>query len=268
MRWLISAGHLRSDDDSNRGYALYSEEQVQMLLLRKRDGSLLRATADWAPTPLLTSKRPTASYGADEGIRVFEELEKNTPAERIPGLARIHPQVVDQIRHDYEQLSGSMTIPKAILDQINRLKNLPGSFPLRSPTDLLVMLQKMDRAVICRRCGRARCALECPSCVREIERELVQQQQQAAAAAAAAAATAAAAARVAAGPPAPPPSPPSPTDTPSPPAEAPPSPFARTDETAPKPRTESRFKTPPTAVDTAVARPNDSVPRASGTRGR
>ena len=176
IRRLVAADVVHSDRQNESGYALYSEGQMQTLLNRQADGSLF--LFDGQAT---TTKPPTAvviTYQAEEGIRVFEMIEQGLPPHRIAIEARLHPRVVDQIRYDYDQMAGAMTIPKSILDQINRLQRLPGSFPLRSPTDVLEVMRAAEEERTCPTCQKRASAADCAVCIkaeldadREAERE-------------------------------------------------------------------------------------------------
>lgn len=163
IRKLVAHKVLRADRVNSANWALYSEAQVQTLENRKHDGSLFVFNVD------KTLTRPAGAdvnaYRAEDGVRVFELIEERTPLPKIAVLTRLHPRIIDQIRYDYDQLSGSMTIPKELLDQMNALRRLPGSFPLRSPTDVLEVLQLADAERMCPTCQKHSSAVECPGCI-------------------------------------------------------------------------------------------------------
>lgn len=137
-------------------YALYSEEYIQKLLNRQADGSLFKYSED-TPT----------TYTAEDGVKVFELLEKGIPLHHIVLQTRLLPQVVTRIKADYNDMIRSITVPSAILDQMDQLRmRLTGPFPLRSATDMLsvMMIAAEDRT--CFQCKTASCAELCVSCLR------------------------------------------------------------------------------------------------------
>ena len=163
IRRLVAHNVLRTDSVNHAGWSLYSEGQLQTLLNRKRDGSLFQFDA--TKTVTRPASGNISAYNGEDGVRVFELIERKTPLPKIVMLTGLHPRIVDQIRFDYDQLSVSMTLPKEILDQINGLKRLQGSFPLRSPTDLLEVLLMANAERLCMTCKKQLCAAECPGCI-------------------------------------------------------------------------------------------------------
>lgn len=163
IRKLAASQVLRTDRMTRAGYALYSEGQLHTLLNRKRDGSLFHFDADKIVTRPADAN--VGAYGAEDGVRVFELIERRTPLPHIAIMTGLHPRVVDQIRYDYDVLSGSMTIPKEHVDQMNALRRLPGRFPLRAPTDVLEVLTLADAERACPTCQKHSSAVECPGCI-------------------------------------------------------------------------------------------------------
>lgn len=154
---------LTVDAQTGNGWSLYSEAQVKMLEAKKIDGTLFHIEGR-APLPY---ERGRIDVPAEDSARVFEMLDKGMLPHRIVIDTRLAPHVIDQIRSDYDRLSGSMTIPRPLLDQMNGLKRLNGRFPLRCASDLLEVLQIADAVRICTTCRKVPATSECSGCVYE-----------------------------------------------------------------------------------------------------
>lgn len=204
LRSLLSIGVIVAEEKNSAGYTLYSEQSVRVLMARKAEGMLFKtttkvdtteypATIPSAPTPtpkpvntkpIKTSLPPRVEYSAEDGVRVFELLALSRPVMDIILETKIHPLTVKQIQHDYDEFVGSVTITKSIMDEINKLTKLPGSFPLRTGSDLAETLILCTEDRTCSECTRNHCASLCAPCVRRLyDRELaarhMAQQQQA-----------------------------------------------------------------------------------------
>lgn len=166
MKHLVTSRLVLSERQSTNGYALYSDQQVKRLQARKEDGSLF--LVDFDSTRGLASPLCDPNVGAydkDDALRVFELIEKGLPIHHVAMQLKLHPRIVDQIRQDYDRLSGAMTIPRGFMDRINGLKRLSGRFPLRSPADLLEVLEIADGARVCTCCQKAPATSECGGCI-------------------------------------------------------------------------------------------------------
>ena len=163
LRRLINAGRLRADRSNSGGYALYSEKQVLHLLAMKADGTLL----DFQQKAPLVTEPPGSDvpFEREEAIRVFALIKKGTPLQDIVIEAGVDPRVVDRIRFEWDKLSGSMTIPATLLAQINKLHHLPGSFPIRAPSQFIELLDACQQERVCGSCKNRGCASECAICI-------------------------------------------------------------------------------------------------------
>lgn len=158
FRRLVSAQKIVVDRTNEGNYALYSEGQVKVLINRKIDGSLF----DFGDPSDRTANLVVRS--AEDAIRVFDLIDKGMPLQRIVLEAKLDPRIVDQVALEYDKLSKAMSIPVAIMEQINKLKHLPATFPLKTPTDLLQTLRECEAERICA-CRQEACASRCVSCI-------------------------------------------------------------------------------------------------------
>lgn len=164
FRHLTRKGVIKATDYNAQRVALYSDAHLQMLLNRQADGSLFRAHEEGvvAREPIM----PT-SYTPEEGVKVLEMLAANTPLLQIVLQTKLLPATVKRIQQDYDDLVESVTIPKIILDQMNKCTHLNGSFPLRTATDILTVMQNAEQDRICLTCGRAPSTDHCFGCIKE-----------------------------------------------------------------------------------------------------
>lgn len=136
FRSLLAREVITSDRMNSQGYVVYSMETVERLLTMKADGTLFRdLTSD--PSSVADAGNFTTRYSADEGVRVFELLDQGRSLKDVILATKIHPLLVKFIRADYDDITGSIHLPKPVVDKINALKGLPGSFPLRNAYGVL-----------------------------------------------------------------------------------------------------------------------------------
>ena len=168
FRQLVTSQTIGSDmRDTTTNTALYSEATLQMLLNRQIDGSLFARSESPATEGVLRSpETPSALKGwtPDDSALVFELLNAGTPLHHIVMKTKLDPFAVRRIQQIYDEMAGSITVPKSILDQMNRCM-LPGTFPLRSATDILQILKNCETERICPDCSDARSADRCASCI-------------------------------------------------------------------------------------------------------
>lgn len=168
FRHLARKGVITASKYNAANYALYSEHLLQMLLNRQVDGTLFKVGDE----PVGPSREPIVPtvYTAEQGVQVLEMLHEQVPLLQIILKTRLLPQVVRRIQQEYDELVGSVTIPKMILDQMNRLSHLDGSFPLRCASDIFeVMHNASENAAkehTCTSCDRARSMSICSKCFR------------------------------------------------------------------------------------------------------
>lgn len=149
-RALAAKGVLKADTRNDGNFALYSEDTVQRLRVRKAQGTL------WETPPPTARAATPAAYSAAQGIRVFELLEKKTPPTRIVIEEKLHPHVVLQIRRDYEQSVGELELPRAVVQRINELAANHGLATIASTTDLILLIEQLARPRHCVRCASKR----------------------------------------------------------------------------------------------------------------
>lgn len=160
FRSIYQRGIIQADEYNDGNNALYSEAKLQLLINKQIDGSLFKTGNPVHPDSFV----PTV-YSADDGVRVFELLEAKKPLHIIAIETRLHPQVVRRIAEDYIDMVEGIIVPRAILDQMNKLTLLPGRFPLRCATDVLEVMTNAATDRLCP-CGNAPMADLCMSCIR------------------------------------------------------------------------------------------------------
>lgn len=171
IRSLVASGDLAAVTQNTYGYAVYSEAAVQRLLNQKADGTLFKKLR---PQPLLGDDPGVRmTYAAEEGVTVFELLAAGKTLEQIIIGAKIHPLVAKRIREDYDDITGSLHIPRSIVDQINKLHFLPGSFPVHEASALLDTLQQCSETRACSGCNKNEASALCRICQRK---EIVESQ--------------------------------------------------------------------------------------------
>ena len=158
-------GFLQSDRLNNGGYALYSEETVQLLINRINDGSLKKAVDLIAVSNESWDMKP--EFSGTDVTRVFRLIAEGLTLAQIQIATELHPQVLRAIRREYDDFEEMVTIPKPILDQMNTLP-LPGTFPLRSATDILEVMKAAAADRTCNECPEKRpCSDKCVTCLRK-----------------------------------------------------------------------------------------------------
>ena len=150
---------------TRNGWALWSEAQVKRMEVKLLDGSLFQKSVGEDGSLTMPPQGPRPDLVAENGPRVFEMLYDGIPPHVIVIKTKLPSAVVDQIRHDYDRMSGSMTIPREILERMNAVKRLNGRFPLRSPADILEVFQLADGARVCTTCRSVGASSECGGCV-------------------------------------------------------------------------------------------------------
>ena len=185
FRALTKTGVIVSDGANSNGYALYTNETVRRLMAMKGDGTLFRSLASMTSdviddVPAAGNATPTASvktaplvtpamhYSAEDGVRVFELLDEGKQLKDIILSTRIHPLIVKAILVDYDDLIGSIQLPKDIVDRLNALGNdgkLPGAFPLRDANDVFAVVELCTVERTCSSCAKNAALTSCEECL-------------------------------------------------------------------------------------------------------
>ena len=181
FRALVTSNVILSDGVNSHGYALYTLDTVERLIAMKHDGSLFRTLASSEPTsssneaaahqrPLMTA---AMHYSAEDGVRVFELLHAGKSLEQIILQTRIHPLIVKAIRADYDDITGSVHLPRDIVDRLNdfgRAGRLPGAFPVRSSEDVITVVELCAVDRTCSTCEINAAVSSCEDCLAQERR--------------------------------------------------------------------------------------------------
>ncbi len=172
------------------GGAIYSEDQLQAALRRKQDGSLTLVVH-----PITREKNARARYGAsdplmyskEEGVAAFKALHEGKGAVDLVIELGIHPQVANRICFDYASARNMIWIPAPIVEKINGIPGLPGTFPLKSGSDVYESFVACADLRRCASCAQRHASPECSTCIedrtasaleRRIRRQIMVEQQQ------------------------------------------------------------------------------------------
>ena len=185
FRALAKTGVIVSDGANSNGYALYTNETVRRLMAMKGDGTLFRSLASMTPdaidnvpaagnvTPTASVKTaplvtPTMHYSAEDGVRVFELLDEGKTLKDIILATRIHPLIVKAVLVDYDDLTGTIHLPKSIVDQLNdfgQTGKLPGAFPVRNAADVFAIVELCTVDRTCSTCQKNAALTSCEDCL-------------------------------------------------------------------------------------------------------
>lgn len=157
---------IASDGVNGGGYAIYKTSTVERLLTMKGEGTLFRRMA--SATTTSSAATPSASYSAEEGVRVFELLRDGKSLEEIILTTRIHPLLVKAIRIDYDDITGSIHLSRDIVSQLNDFGSagkLPGGFPLRDANDIFSVMELCAIDRTCSTCEANPALTSCESCL-------------------------------------------------------------------------------------------------------
>lgn len=182
FRALVTSNVIISDGTNPHGYALYTLDTVERLVAMKRDGSLFRTLSSAEPTSdEASATRHAASmvtaamhYSAEDGVRVFELLHEGKALEEIILSTRIHPLIVKAIRVDYDDITGSIHLPKSMVEQVNGLGRdgkLAGAFPVRDAADVFAVIELCSIDRTCSTCGQNPAITACEDCLTQERRE-------------------------------------------------------------------------------------------------
>lgn len=169
IRSLVAHNVVESEGTNADGYAIYSDKQLQRLLDRKADGTLFRRVREFSAAAEDASSVGT-TYTAEQGVRVFELLHEEKTLEQIILTTKFHPLVVKRVQQDYDEIAGSIMLPKRIVDKMNAIDNLPGSFPLKDGTSVLEVLELSAEARLCSECHRFESIGLCDVCIANMRR--------------------------------------------------------------------------------------------------
>ena len=175
FRALAKTNVITSDGANPSGYALYTITTVERLVKMKGDGSLFRhfasgSTMAAATAASIPSPSPSLSlhYSAEDGVRVFELLDEGKTLKDIVLATRVHPMLVKAIRVDYDDLVGSIHLPRDVVDRLNALGNegkLPGAFPLRDGNDVIAIVELCGVDRTCSTCEANAALTSCEDCL-------------------------------------------------------------------------------------------------------
>ena len=162
MRRWIATGQLKTGKLNNGGWSLYSVEAVRDLKNRINDGSIgdpedLVETDPYAENP---------TFSGEEATHVFGMIGEGITLAQIQIRTQLHPYVLRAIKKEFDYLEESITIPKSILDQMNRV-SLPGNYPLKSATDILNVMKAAEQDRLCPECKKRPSCDQCAICIRE-----------------------------------------------------------------------------------------------------
>ena len=158
---------IAADGENGEGYGYYPEKLVQQLLIKKADGSLFRN----ARTEPAGQESTLANYTPEQGVHVFELLHEGKSSEQIVLIlgsndaTRVHPLIVKRIREDYDEMTGSIHLPRAIVEQINQFEHLPGTFPLTDAAGLFDMIEQVVQNRLCSECKQIDSVGLCAACI-------------------------------------------------------------------------------------------------------
>lgn len=155
-----------SDGTTSENYALYSERSVEKLMNMKADGSLFRRLRDLKAGSVEDGSTIVANYSEVQGVQVFELLSAGKSLEEIILTLRMHPLVVKRIREDYDEITGSIHLPRRVVEQLNAFgaQGLPGTFPLGDANDVLDVFQGYTVVRACPNCPDRLTSPFCSEC--------------------------------------------------------------------------------------------------------
>lgn len=163
-RW-IRLGFLESGKLNNGGWSLYSEEAIQRVINRINDGSIdILTNVDGLEDHTIESGG--IEFSGEDATRVFSLIGEGISLAQIQIRTQIHPYVLRAIKKEFDYLEESITVPKIILDQMNRVR-LPGNFPIKNATDILDIMRGAEEDRLCPECRVQPCADQCAVCLRK-----------------------------------------------------------------------------------------------------
>lgn len=168
IRSLTARDVIVADGTNASGYALYKKATVERLLEMKTDGSLFRHLSEEGVPTAEALSTLIARYPAEDGVRVFELLREGKTLEEIILATRIHPLVVKCIAADYDDITGSIHLPKRVVDQMNALGvagKLLGAFPLRDADNVYEVVELSAQERTCETCGTEAAINRCMTCL-------------------------------------------------------------------------------------------------------
>jgi len=158
---LIARKIINTCGRDKRNWTLYPYESIEAIQRYLGTRHIGRAKNSGEGQPTLP---PVVEYSVEEGMMVFERLQRGVLPTAIFLETRIHPTVIQRIAQDFINMSGGIVIPQSILDKMNILQ-LEGPFPISCPDDLLEVLERAARERRCRTCKKNTCSSMCTPCV-------------------------------------------------------------------------------------------------------
>lgn len=184
LRTLEARGILKATVRNDLGWALYTMEDIDTLrsinpALARPPTQGRRSGPAWNGRTLAPPKPTHTEYTNEDAVQVFERLERGLTLAQIVLETRIHPVTVKAVYDKYVELAGIIMLSRMDLEKINKLKNLPGTFPVRSGEDIVAILQYVAKDRLCAKCRQTDAAEQCEACIegkviRKIEKQMAQ----------------------------------------------------------------------------------------------
>jgi hypothetical protein len=154
MRGLIAEGRIRASRRSKRGWALYTEADVEHVIhtikqqMRRED-------------------LQNASFTAEQAAMVYDRLDKGKKRFQIVMELKLHPFIVQAITREYRQETGGVFLPKEAIEKIAKQPIDGVELPIRSAEQIVEAIVSACREQACDVCKRRACASSCRSCIRK-----------------------------------------------------------------------------------------------------
>lgn len=160
LRRLAREGRVKASHRDGRGNALWTEDDAirvhQTITARLRRNDLESVT-----------------FTATEACAVFKKIREGIEPDVIMIDLNLHPFQFEAIKREYERVTGAITIPKAYVDQINKLPIEGTELPIRKPEQIVEALALASKERSCVRCRRRAASKQCATCIRtHVEKEL------------------------------------------------------------------------------------------------
>jgi hypothetical protein len=159
LRALTYHKVIAADDRNGAGYALYSLERVARLQALQANGSLF--PSDDAST----DEGRSFPYSAEDGVRVFGLLDQGRAITEVIRETKIHPLIVKRIFADFEDIDGSILLPKTVVDKINAMTPLADGSSLRDAGGVLELIELLGKGRVCKQCAAPNTVDRCWDCL-------------------------------------------------------------------------------------------------------
>jgi len=153
FRSLEIRGEIKTSLRNAAGFTVYDEDTVRTLCNRKDEGGLIQN-----------------GYLDEQGNKVFRLLKDGMSLVDITIETGYHPQVIRAIVRDWDLFSGSITIPKSIVDQMKAV-DLDLDRPIDSASQIMDLFTAAVSARLCKICKLRDCASSCRHCIKKMFKE-------------------------------------------------------------------------------------------------